>query len=379
LDLFPDLRTASVSDSRRIAFCITDLDPGGAERALVQIATGLAARGWETSVYCLSGPGELAAPLREAGIPVECLGARSPYAWHVVRRLTHALRRYRPALLQTFLFHANLSGRWAAWRAGVPTTVCGLRVAERDAPWRMRVDRWSQSLVRMNVCVSQGVADFAIREVGLPPNKVCVIRNGVEFERFAQARAVDWTSYGLPQDATVLLFIGRLHPQKGPELLLEAATPWLNQQSSLHLVYVGEGPLRAELEQQIENRSVRSRVHLLGRCPDVAPLLKGAAMLALPSRWEGLPNVLLEAMAAGCPVIATDVEGSREVLSHGENGLLCRVNSVAELREAIGRLWASPELRRSLAERSQDIVSEHFTWMSVVESYDRLYRGMLEC
>lgn len=368
-----------MSDSRRIAFCITDLDPGGAERALVQIVSGLAARGWEPCVYCLSGPGALVAPLQAAGIPVECLGATSPWAWRVVGRLTRALREWRPALLQTFLFHANLAGRWAAWRAGVPATVCGLRVAERDAPWRMRLDRWSQRLVRMNVCVSQGVADFALREVGLPPHKLCVIRNGVEFERFAQARAVDWTACGLPPDATVFLFIGRLHPQKGPELLLEAATPWLKQQSSLHLVYVGEGPLRAELEQQIENRGVMSQVHLLGRRDDVPALLKGAAALVLPSRWEGLPNVVLEAMAAGCPVIATDVEGTREVLSHKETGLLCRVNSVAELRDALGRLWSSPELRRRLGESSQRIVREHFTWTSVIESYDRLYRAILEC
>lgn len=368
-----------MSDSRRIAFCITDLDPGGAERALVQIVSGLAARGWETSVYCLSGPGELVEPLQAARIPVACLGATSPFSWRVVGRLTRALRQWRPALLQTFLFHANLAGRWAAWRAGVPATVCGLRVAERDAPWRMRLDRWSQSLVRMNVCVSQGVSDFAIREVGLPPDKVCVIPNGVEFARFAQAQAVDWTACGLPRDATVLLFIGRLHPQKAPELLLEAATPWLKQHSSLHLVYVGEGPLRAELERQIENRGVSSQVHLLGRRTDVAPLIKGAAMLALPSRWEGMPNVLLEAMAAGCPVIATEVEGSRELLSHGENGLLCRVNSVADLGEAIGRLSASRELRLSLGERSQDIVKKHFTWESVVERYDQLYRAILEC
>jgi starch synthase (maltosyl-transferring) len=330
-------------------------------------------------VYCLSGPGELAAPLQAAGIPVECLGARSPYAWRVVGRLTRALRQQRPALLQTFLFHANLAGRWAAWRAGVPATVCGLRVAERDAPWRMRLDRGSQRLVRMNVCVSQGVADFAIREVGLPPEKVCVIRNGVEFQRFAEARAVDWTSCGLPREATVLLFIGRLHPQKAPELLLEAATPCLKAQSSLHLVYVGEGPLRGELERRVQESGTASQVHLLGRREDVPSLLKGAAVLVLPSRWEGLPNVVLEAMAAGCPVIATEVEGSREVIREGETGLLCRVNSVEDLRKAMGRLLASSELRRTLGLKSQEVVRKEFTWDVVAESYDRLYRGIVGC
>ncbi|MCA9054217.1 MAG: hypothetical protein KDA75_10295, partial [Planctomycetaceae bacterium] len=107
----------NVSDPRRLAFCITDLDAGGAERALVQIVTRLAGPDWTPKVFCLSGPGELVAHLQQAGIPVECLGAKSPRSFGAIQRLTAGLRDWRPELLQTFLFHANLSGRFAAWRA----------------------------------------------------------------------------------------------------------------------------------------------------------------------------------------------------------------------------------------------------------------------
>src|SRR3712207_2927580 len=109
----------------RIAFCITDLDPGGAERALVQLVTRLDRTRWQPAVYCLAGPGELVQDLESRQVPVTCLGSRSRFSLRVIGRLTREWRVFRPRLVQSFLFHANLMTRFAAARAGSPPVVAG--------------------------------------------------------------------------------------------------------------------------------------------------------------------------------------------------------------------------------------------------------------
>lgn len=362
---------------RRLAFCITDLDAGGAERALVQIATRLANLDWEPKVFCLSGPGALVAPLQQAGIPVECLGLRSARDWRRVRHLRRGLREWRPHLLQTFMFHGNLAGRWAARFPNGPVVLSGLRVAERDAPWRMRLDRWTQRWVAMNVCVSQGVADFAIHEMGLSAEKIAVIPNGVDAACYANAPPADLREFGIPTGDRVLCSIGRLHPQKGPDLLLEALTPLLHREHDLHLLWIGEGPLRGALESAATQAGVASQVHLPGRVEDVAGILQASLALVLPSRWEGMPNVVLEAMAAGRPVLSTRVEGSAELVRDGETGYLCDVDSVTALRAALERLLSDGPRLAAFGHNAQHIAATEFTWYNCARSYDILYRRCL--
>ncbi|MFV0446289.1 MAG: glycosyltransferase [Planctomycetaceae bacterium] len=366
-----------MSNLRRIAFCITDLDVGGAERALMRIVTGLRPLGWEPKVWCLSGPGELVQPLIDAGIPVECLRAKSHRPWTAVRQLTKGLREWRPALLQTFLFHANIAGRVSACRAKVPVVVSGLRVAEWDAPWRMRLDRWTQRLVTMNVAVSRGVADFSVEEVGLSRDKLCVIPNGVDLEPYQTATPIDWRTVGLPVNARVITMIGRLHPQKDPDLFIHAAVPLLAEQPDLHVVLVGDGPRRRPLQEQIASKHLSGRVHLLGRRDDIPSILKGSTACVLPSRWEGLPNVVLEAMAAGCPVVATDVEGTRELVEHDVTGRLIPAGATDALTAEIRWVLDHPAAAQQQSKSAQRVVSTRFTWNIVVAEYDQLYRQRL--
>ncbi len=132
-----------MSTPSSIALCITDLDAGGAEKALVQIARRLDRAVWDPVVYCLSQRGVLADDLEQAGIPTHCLNA-GPRDLLVILRLARLLRRQKPVLLQTFLFHGNLAGRLAAALAGVPVVVSGIRVAEREKTWHLRLERWTR-------------------------------------------------------------------------------------------------------------------------------------------------------------------------------------------------------------------------------------------
>lgn len=360
----------------RIAFCITELDPGGAEQALVDLATRLDRAEWEPHVISLAGRGEMADRLDDAEIPVVCLGAESVRDIGVVWRLRRELKRIRPAILQCFLHHANMAGRFAGRLAGVPRIVCGVRVAEKRSRRPLRMDRWTHRLVDRYVCVSRGVADFTIREAGIPAKKVLVIPNGVDVDAIRAANPADLGEFGIPPGAQTILFLGRLDPQKGPDVLIEAAAVLLERRPQTHVLLVGEGPMRGWLESAIHERNLGGRVHLAGRRRDVPGLLLAADVFALPSRWEGMPNALLEAMAAGLPVVATRVEGALEVVEDGRTGRLISADNPDELATAFLDYLESPSNSSQMGKSAQLLMEECFTHKGVVASYEELYREL---
>jgi glycosyltransferase involved in cell wall biosynthesis len=371
-------RGASVGTPRRIAFCITDLDIGGAEQCLFHVVSGLDRREWTPHVYCLSRRGALVDRLEALGIACTCLGWRGwRDVWRVIS-LARRLRAFRPELLQTFLFHGNMAGRIAGKLAGVPVIVSGIRVAEREKAWHVRLERWTRGLVAQHVCVSRAVADFSIREAHLRPETVTVIPNGVDVDRFQNAEPLSNVELGAPPETKWLIAIGRLHPQKGHLLLLEAVAPLLRADPQWRLLIVGEGPLRGDLERHIADLACSAQIVLAGFRSDVPRLLRTASLFVLPSLLEGLPNVVLEAQAACLPVIASDVEGIREIVQPGVTGLITEAGNVAELRAALEALMSSPE-RRSAMQCELQVNSESaLTTRRMSQKYADLYRHLLK-
>jgi glycosyltransferase involved in cell wall biosynthesis len=361
----------------RIAFCITDLDPGGAERALVKLVTRLDRSRWNPAVFCLAGEGVLANELRQAGVAVTCLGARRWTNLGVVWRLRRALRQFQPAILQTFLFHGNLAGRIAGRMAGIGKIVSGIRVAEKRSRVPLLLDRWTNSLVCMNICVSRAVAEFSVSHAGLSREKVTVISNGVDISRFADCKPVDLSPFEIPPGSLVLSTVGRLDRQKGLTNLIEAAVRVLPNNPSVHFLLVGEGPERPALEQQIVMKGLTGRVHIAGWRPDVPEILAASFGLVLASYWEGMPNVVLEAMAAGLPVVSTRVEGIDELVTNGETGFTVAPHAPGELAEAISRLLADPDAARALGRAGQQHAQTDFSWDKMVRQYDSMYRKIL--
>lgn len=361
----------------RLAFAITELDRGGAELAFVRLVTGLDRTRWEPRVYCLSGRGELAESLERAGIPVVFLDARGKWDFGLIGRFARELRSFDPQLVQTFLHHANLAGRFAARKAGIPKVVCGIRVAEPRSRWRLRLDRWTQHKVDAYVCVSNSVADFSRSAGGLPADKLHVIGNGVDFEQFADASPFDWTKLGLPADAQVALVVGRLDEQKRPRLAFEACRPLFEEFPRLHLVYAGIGPQSEKVRQVAEQLGLSQRVHLLGKREDIPSLMASSSLLLHPSAWEGSPNVLLEARAAGLPVVASDIPGNRDALDNGESGTLVAGRDPAGYTDAIRLLLESPGAVRLRTIASQKRCRSERSWEKMVAEYEELYVSLL--
>ena len=360
-----------------IGFCITDLDVGGAEKAMVQLVLRLDRRFWSPFVICLTDRGALVDELERAGIETICLNATGWRSLLCFRQLVAELRRRRPQLVQTYLFHANLAGRLAAALARIPVVVCGIRVAERRFPSRLWWDRWTQRLVNCHVAVSQAVAEFSVRAGRLPESRVVAIPNGVDAGRLAAVEPLSPAHWGLPDTARMVLFVGRLDIQKDPQLLVEALQEVLQRFPDVHLVLAGDGPLRTVLEVLIAGLPTRDRMHLMGQRSDVPSLLRSATCFVLPSRWEGMANVVLEAMAGGCPIVTTSVEGNTEILEHDRSGLLVPVGDGAAIAAAVTRLLTDQDLARSLAIAARQAVVEGHAWDRTVVQYEVLYRSLL--
>jgi glycosyltransferase involved in cell wall biosynthesis len=367
----------------RIVFCITELDPGGAERALVELVERIDRRQFDPMVYCL-GPrpagnaGSLAERIEQAGTPLVTFGASR--SWHLPRLLGKLRRQFetdRPEIVQSFLFHANFAASLAARRAGVPHVVTGIRVAERGRPWHLKLARWADTGVDRHVCVSESVREFSRREGGLPAEKLLVIPNGVDAERFAAAAACPLTALGLPLGRRAIVCVGRLQEQKGLPWLFELLPGIFPQLPDHDLVLVGDGPDRGNLERLAAKLGLSERVHFVGYRPNVAEILAASDLLVLPSRWEGMPNVVLEAMAAGKPVVATDVEGVSEALGPASAQQVVRAGHGEAFAAKVRGLLKQPQLAQELGRVNQARVRQHFTWQATVAAYEALYRSLV--
>lgn len=362
----------------RLVFCITELDLGGAERALTQLVLSLDRSEFEPHVICLGSRGHFVDELDAANVPLVCLNAtRVSHLLRTLIRLRRELKRIQPSLVQTFLFHANILGRIAARWAGIRHVVSGLRVADRRSPWYGRIDRWTNRWVEMNVCVSQGVADYAANHEGLCSDKLIVIPNAVDLNRFAHASPAPLAEFGIPHGSRMLISIGRLERQKGIDVLLNAVALIPREFEDLHFLIVGDGPESTSLHQLARQLNIVDRVHFAGRRDDIPSLLAASTALILSSRWEGMANVVLEAMAAGRPVIATKVEGIDELVQPGMTGLVVPPDQPDELAKAIQILIKDPLFARAAGQKSQQIVATHFTADRVTDAYVDLYRRIL--
>jgi glycosyltransferase involved in cell wall biosynthesis len=362
-----------------IAFGITDLDVGGAENSLVTLATRLNRSRWTPSVVCLQPEGPLAETIRKADIDVLSLNVHS---WRDVGpgllRWRRELQTKKPAILQTFLFHANLLGRMAAWMSRVPIHVSGVRVAERRAKGHLLADRLTHRMSGVHVCVSRATAEFQIAAAGVPRSRVEVIPNGIDVENATTVSGdVDESNQWGAKSAAKLAFVGRLDHQKGIDLLLEALGQ-LPAEKRPSIALVGAGPDRESLEEQTKQLDLDELVHFVGWQSNPSAWMAAADALVLPSRWEGMPNVVLEAMSVGKPVIAANVEGVADLVEDGVTGWITEPNNPSSLAVAVSRFLADRHRWTEMGAAARRKVSEEFSMDRVVERYERLWLQLLE-
>ena len=312
---------------------------GGSERHLLTLLPALAAQGLEPAFVGLDAGGDPApfyAELARSGIPHRATS---------VRGLRRALSAFQPDLVHTHLVHADVFGAVAAGSKPLVTT------KHNDDPFRTGPFRFVERLLtqraRAVICITDALARFQVERVGLPSEKVTVVRYGLDEPPPA------WSADApveLPDGARLLLGLGRLVPQKGYDIALRAFAEVLMRHPDAVLLILGEGPERERLEQLGRELGLGGSLLLPGRAGDVATWLRRAELLVHPARWEGFGLVLLEAMLAGLPVVASRVSAIPEVVADGESGLLVPPDDPAALAAALERVLADSSLAQRLGE-----------------------------
>lgn len=363
----------------RVALVITELDVGGAERCLTQLARGLDRARFEPLVIAIAPrplPAQqaLVSQLEAAHVPIRFLNAASK--WQVLiaaRRLRKTLETFGPDIVQSFLFHADVLARLAGHRQ--PWHSClGLRVAD-PARRRQRLERWASQQASAVVCVSAAVGDYARDEVKIPAEKLVVIPNAIEVEKQRLATPLEWSTIGMPASRVAILCAGRLHRQKGLDWLLKTMPAVFERLPAHDLVIVGTGPEESRLREQARQLKIADRVHFVGWRGDIPRLMAAASQLVLPSRWEGMPNVVLEGMAAGLPVVATDTHGVRELLGPDSDAQTVQFGHSEALIERLVAFGLDDALSGRIGSANRVRAASHFSLEAMVASYQSLYES----
>lgn len=359
---------------------ITELNAGGAQSALLRLLSGLDRSRYAPIVACYyNGDGMVAQKIRALDVPVHDLGMRSKWRIDAFARLGALIRRQRPTILHTWMFHANVPGRVLGRALGVPVIIGSERTMGSENRTRYRLNAATARYADAIICVSQNVADFARDTIQLPADKLVVVPNGIDLTSVREKRAEGRGPRDQGQGPVELLYLGRLEPVKGVQELIEAAAilAAATPADAWRLTLMGDGALRTELSARIAETGLQQRISMLPAQPDALQRLAAYDALVLPSRWEGMPNVAIEAMAAGLPVVATAVGGTPEVVLHGETGLLVPANDPAAFAGAMARIVADGDLRARLGAAGRARVEAHFTIQATVRRTEALYERLL--
>ena len=275
--------------------------------------------------------------------------------------------------MQSFLHHADVVSALAAQRAHIPH-IGGIRVAEPKR-FRHKVRRIACRKTERFVCVSNSVEQFASRTMKLPASKLTTISNAIDLSELKKIEQLDRQDFSVA-DAPLIVFAGRLHPQKGLLGFFSRIQDFFREVPNAQLLMVGDGELKAPLEKICRQEAVGDRVKFLGWREDALAIVATADLLMLPSRWEGMPNVVLEAMALSKPVVAFDVEGVRELIGDDSNQLV-EENDYQALFASIGRMVGDAALCEKTGARNYARIESEFTLDRMIQAYEHLYTRVL--
>lgn len=362
---------------RKLLLLTVGLGVGGTEGQLLEIASRLSRDRFAVTVCALKGEDVIARELRERGIRVITLGGKGAWDLRVLARLVRLLRRERPDFIHAFLSLANLAACAASTVIRGPVLILSFRDVETWKRWpRVLVDRLTVRWAEAVTCSSQAIRRFAITAFGGDERKYHTIHNGIDVGRFAAFPPVPREELGLRRDASVIGTVCRLEePKKGLSVLLRAMAeltgPSFNR--NCQLLIVGEGPALPRLKALSAELGLAAHVVFAGMRRDIARVLPVLDVFVLPSLYEGFGIAIVEAMAAGRPVVATDVGGIPEIVVPGETGLLVSPGDPDALAAAIDDLLRQPEKARALAVRGQRRAREWFSIETVVQRHEALY------
>lgn len=371
---------ASAGPPYRIAYVIGELGKGGAEYQLYELVRGLERGRWTPTVIVLASGGYWTAPIRELGVEVHELPSRRRMEPGRLRALRGVLAATRPHVLHTILWSGNAYGRLAALGLGIPVVIAAERNVIRRPGWQVALERLLDRVTDGYLVNSAAVAEELAGPGGLPRAKMEVVHNGIDLGRspaFRVDRRAARGALGFDPARRLVAQVGRLEPQKDYPTFLAAAARVAAMFPDVDFLAVGEGGLRDELAARARTLGLDGRLRFTGVRHDVPILLAGVDVLALTSRWEGLPNVVIEAMAAGAVAVVTDVGGARELIEPDRTGLIVPAGDAEAVASALARVLADPAGAERMACAARRRIEAEFTIDATVRRTTAVYESLL--
>ncbi|MGD8690129.1 MAG: glycosyltransferase [Gammaproteobacteria bacterium] len=375
----------------KILHIITGLAAGGAERTLHNLLSGGLAREISSAVVSLGDSGVYGQRIESLGVPVHALGmSRGLPSLQAVVKLRRIVRQYGPSLIQGWMYHGNIAS-WQAYRfAGYrPAFAWNIRQSLYSFSAEKYFTRW---IIRANRRLSHVPSALLYNSTlsrshheafGFHSAAGLVIPNGFDLMRWRPAlpgeRSLVRKSLGIPEGATVVGHVARLHPMKDHACFLRAISRLLEKHPTVHIILVGAGVAgeNLALKPYLPKSTLMERVHLLGERHDIAKIMRSFDVLAQSSWSEAFPNVLGEAMASGVPCVATEVGDSAQII--GDTGILVPPCSDIKLFEALHRMIRfSVEERRCRGDAARARIKLHFSLPVVVDRYAALYHSLCQ-
>ncbi|MEW5772872.1 MAG: glycosyltransferase [Thermodesulfobacteriota bacterium] len=372
----------------RILHVITGLNTGGAEAMLAKLVGGMDRKRFSSQVLCLLAPGPTAEAVLAAGVRVESLGlSRGLPTPAALARAVGVMRRFRPDVVQTWLYHADLLGLLAAKLAGVRRVAWNLRCSDMELDKYRRLTRWTLGLnARLSglpdvVLANSRIAVDVHRRLGFRPRRWEVVPNGFDTDRYRPdpaARAALRAEWGIPADAPVVGMVARYDPMKGHDVFFAAAAEAARAVPGAHFVLCGDGVEEgdAALARFANSPGLAGAVRLLGRRDDVPRVMAALDVHVLSSSFgEGFPNVVGEAMSCGVPCVVTEVGDAAEVA--GDAGVAVPPRNPRALAMALRAILAMrPEERAELSRKARQRVLDRYGLAAVVRRYEEIYEGL---
>jgi glycosyltransferase involved in cell wall biosynthesis len=384
------LSAAPVSEPNRaplrVLHAVVSLDVGGLERIVVDLVRQGQQLGQEVAVVCVERPGVLAPQVEALGARVFCLHKPVGYHPETCGRMKDVLAEFRPDVVHTHQVGPLLYCGRAARALNVPVVVHTEHIdniAKTRSLWgrfRQAARLWlGMRHAARFFCVSPDIADQVRAWRCVPRRKVDVVLNGIDTRRFRASddAAALRRELGIPDGAPVVGTVGRLNEVKRQDLLLRAFARVRERSPGAHLLLVGDGPMMGELRRLAAELGLEDVVHFAGFQSRPERFLHVMSVFALTSRLEGTPLAVLEAWAAGLPVIASRVGGLPQILEHGRSGLFFEPGDLDGLTAALGDLLADPDRARRLAAEGRGLAESRFDLRHMVGNYQRHYADLL--
>lgn len=355
-------------DTRKhIVHIIPTLRYGGAERVVVDLANRIDKKKYRSTIILFSYDHPLQSTLAETEIIV--VQKKGKLSLSFIGDLTRTLRRLKPDLVHTHLFGADVWGRYAARRLSLPIITTEHNINKQEGILKHLAKRWLRKSSMRYIAISDAVAGYMKYAYGIPPKQITVIYNGISVKQFEKLPAPTW------KHPLRFLIIGRLTKQKGHNMALHALAKM--RQFDWKLTIVGDGEERRYIERTVRQLRLEDRVTMLPSTTNTSAVYTAHDIVLVPSLWEGLGLVVMEAMAAGRLVIAAKTGGIPELIQDKHTGVLFDAGDVSSLRTEMGWCMHSLDHAAAIAEQGQHHAVGNFDVSRMVRAYEAVYHDVL--